>query len=241
MFTKRVILLIAFLFCLQTNAQQNPNTLPTQGKVGINTTTPIAEIDIIGDLTIGGYQKHIIHTQYWLEEPGSDFLAIAHMLGNNQVENFGQPDWPNSWHFYTSGTVEKRIDSPEKIAFKVRNTSNWQNAEENNYVNTHDVFRVYGSGKVYATEVEVLLASNFPDYVFDDQYNLMSLDSLTTFINKKKRIPGFKSSKEYREAGKLNVGELQLKQQEKIEELYLYILRMHKKIDSLENKLNERE
>jgi hypothetical protein len=94
-------------------------------------------------------------------------------------------------------------------------------------------FKVKANGIVYAREINVM-ASNivFPDYVFDKNYNLATLKELEIFIKAKKHLPNIPSAKDVCENG-INVSELQVKQMEKIEELYLYVIQQQKEIEEL--------
>lgn len=98
------------------------------------------------------------------------------------------------------------------------------------------VFLVTNEGVAYATELQVRLKKDFPDYVFKSNYKLMSLDSLGEFIAKENHLPNVPSGKELK--GVIGLGELTRVQQEKIEELTLYILELKKRIDALELKQN---
>jgi len=109
-------------------------------------------------------------------------------------------------------------------AFEIRNPANEQ-------IN----FRVKTNGFVYAREIEVT-AGTFPDYVFDASYKLMKLQHLDSYIKKNKRLPGFENAEYYIKNG-IKTSEMFIKQQEKIEELTLYIIELNKKIEALEAKI----
>lgn len=98
-----------------------------------------------------------------------------------------------------------------------------------NYIQT---FSVLGSGHVYATEITVKNAPVFPDYVFNESYDLLSLYEIERFIKKNHRLPNIPSAKEVATNG-LTLGEMQVKQMEKIEELTLHMIEMKKENDSL--------
>ena len=92
---------------------------------------------------------------------------------------------------------------------------------------------------LFAREVEVTLGTfNFPDYVFEDQYNLIPIDSLNSYIEEHKHLPNIPPAKEVQEDGSINIAELQLKMLEKIEELSLYVIDLNNQIKALkaENK-----
>lgn len=99
--------------------------------------------------------------------------------------------------------------------------------------NGKDIFVVKADGKVYAREVEINLTTNFPDYVFDKSYNLKSIPELASYIKTEKHLPGFESAEHYEKNG-LNVNSMIVKQQEKIEELILYIIQLEERIRSIE-------
>jgi hypothetical protein len=99
-----------------------------------------------------------------------------------------------------------------------------------------DAFVVFGDGKVRATEIRVK-SPIFPDYVFDDKYYLMPLDELSKYIKTNKHLPNIPSENEVIKDG-LQVGEMQVKQMEKIEELTLYILQLKNEIDSMKKEIN---
>lgn len=75
---------------------------------------------------------------------------------------------------------------------------------------------------------------SFCDYVFEENYPLKSLSSVQEFINENKRLPGFKSSKEIDKEGSIELSDIKLKQQEKIEEAFLYLIQLQKETDQLE-------
>jgi hypothetical protein len=96
-------------------------------------------------------------------------------------------------------------------------------------------FHVKGDGRVYCREVTVTAAAlPFPDYVFDKSYDLKTLSEVDHFIQANHRLPGFESASYYQKNG-LATGQLMIKQQEKIEELTLYIIQLEKRLSTLEN------
>ncbi|MEO8150536.1 MAG: hypothetical protein ABI723_23090 [Bacteroidia bacterium] len=97
-------------------------------------------------------------------------------------------------------------------------------------------------GKLIAEEVRVDLKAAWPDYVFANDYKLMSLEELATSINTYKHLPGIPSATEMKEKG-ITLGEMQTKTIEKIEEQALYLIQLKKennelraRIEALENK-----
>jgi hypothetical protein len=100
---------------------------------------------------------------------------------------------------------------------------------------------IKSNGKISATEIEVTETVPIPDFVFEDDYDLMSLDELEKSIEKNKHLPDIPSAEEIAANG-MNVGEMQAKLLQKVEELTLYVIELKKeneqlkrRIDSLEN------
>jgi hypothetical protein len=80
-----------------------------------------------------------------------------------------------------------------------------------------------------------------PDYVFEDDYVLMSLGELEAFIEQNKHLPNVPSEDDLREAGVINNSEFQMVLLEKIEELTLYTLQQQQIIEELEARLDALE
>lgn len=97
-------------------------------------------------------------------------------------------------------------------------------------------YKLSVSGKIICTELRVNAVVDWPDYVFHKNYKLMPLDKLDLFIRDNGHLPGVKPASEINGSG-VDVGEMQQKMMEKIEELTLYIIEQQKQIDELKEKL----
>jgi len=82
-------------------------------------------------------------------------------------------------------------------------------------------------GAVYATAVIVKASSAFPDYVFAPDYKLRSLEEVEVAIKRDRHLPNIPSAAEIAKNG-LPVSDMIVKQMEKIEELTLYSIGLHK-------------
>lgn len=94
------------------------------------------------------------------------------------------------------------------------------------------------NGTIRATEVKV--ETGWADFVFEKDYKLPSLLEVEAHINEHKRLPDIPSEAQVKEEG-VGLGEMQVKLLQKIEELTLYVIQQDKKIQSLEDKLKDRE
>jgi hypothetical protein len=83
--------------------------------------------------------------------------------------------------------------------------------------------------------VRVQLRSAWPDYVFRRNYNLMSLPQLEQYIGKNQHLPNIPSAVEMQ--GGQDLGEMQRKMMEKIEELHLYMIQLDKENKELKKEI----
>lgn len=95
-------------------------------------------------------------------------------------------------------------------------------------------------GKIWSKEVEVNVTGTVGDYVFDKKYKLRPLEEVRSFIEKYHHLPEVLSAKEIEDNGnKIPVGQMQLAQLVKIEELTLYILQQHDQLKKQQHEINE--
>lgn len=88
-------------------------------------------------------------------------------------------------------------------------------------------------GKFEAKEVKVTLTPT-ADFVFDEKYDLPTLEEVEKHIKEKKHLPEIASAKVMEKEG-VNMGEFQIKLLQKIEELTLYSIEQNKQIKQLKN------
>lgn len=98
-------------------------------------------------------------------------------------------------------------------------------------------YRFSIDGKMASEEVLVQLSGSWPDYVFNEGHEYLSLNELEKFIASNKHLPGIPKAEILEEEGVM-IGEMQKMQMEKIEELTLYIIELKNEIEILKNKVN---
>jgi hypothetical protein len=96
-------------------------------------------------------------------------------------------------------------------------------------------------GKIIAEEVKVQLSTSWPDYVFADDYRLMPIEDLEKSIRQNKHLPNIPSAAAVTAEKGIELGEMNRKLLEKVEELTLYIIQLKKENNSLENRLTNIE
>ena len=122
-----------------------------------------------------------------------------------------------------------------------------------NTLSGQTVFSILGDGivnakKIYAEEFEIhpnAMNILWYDHVFNQDYKLRTLSELEQFIKTNKHLPEIPSAKEVEENG-INLGEMQGKLLQKIEELTLYVIEQQKQateqqklIEELQKRLSE--
>ncbi len=95
-------------------------------------------------------------------------------------------------------------------------------------------------GNIIAEEVKIQDVPNPPDFVFEDDYNLLSLNEVEDFINENGHLPDIPSASEMQENG-VRIGELNMKLLQKIEELTLYVLEKEKQYQDVLERLERIE
>ena len=102
-------------------------------------------------------------------------------------------------------------------------------------------FSVKPNGYVYAREINVMPTTiTFPDYVFAKNYKLMPLAEVENYVTANKHLPNIPSAKEVETNG-INLADLQIKQMEKIEELYLHLIELKKENEALKTRIESLE
>ncbi|MBK8599867.1 MAG: hypothetical protein IPN80_04320 [Flavobacterium sp.] len=92
-------------------------------------------------------------------------------------------------------------------------------------------YRLFVTGGILTDEVRVNLSAGgtWADYVFNKDYNLKTLAEVEQFIADKGHLPNVPSAQVVKENG-IALGEMAKIQQEKIEELTLYLIQQNKEI-----------
>lgn len=98
-------------------------------------------------------------------------------------------------------------------------------------------YQVAVNGSILTTSVEVSEYNNWPDYVFEKHYKLLSLTQIKDYINKNGHLPNIPSANEVKENG-YNLSEMDAMLLEKIEELTLYLIDLKEENEELRKEIN---
>jgi hypothetical protein len=194
------------------------------GRVGIGTNSPQAVLEVNGDANIGsstgaitGYGAHL---NFLGAAHNGDGLWLArYNNGSNQTElrvnigdDVGQTEdmFVVGTHFWNGGTWFPHFSVHASGNVGIGTTKPQQ--------------KLHVKGTIYSTEVKVdVAAGSGPDYVFANDYKLLSLEEIKAYIDQNKHLPEIPSAKEM-EANGLNLGEMNLLLLKKIEELTLHLI-----------------
>ncbi|MES2778349.1 MAG: hypothetical protein V4651_00490 [Bacteroidota bacterium] len=188
--------------------------ITSDGKVGIGgVTAPSGSLEVKGDMNLGNAvngQRWLFHTRTFAQ---SDQLIIA------PDDASGTPDFTKAFGIDRS-TGKVYIGS----------------------VTLPGNYRLYVKDGILAEKVKVAVSGtgNWADYVFADNYELISLSTVESFIRKNKHLPGVPSAEEVVKNG-VDMAEMDATLLKKVEELTLYMIEQNKQILEQNKRLEKLE
>jgi len=232
---KQVYIILLSVLSFGGSAQ---NTFPSSGNAGIGTSAPRSPLEI---RTVGNnntVQTGIIIQQYNPNTPNNSAgISLDFGIGNNDGNNniMGKITLKETWYALLP-----------KMLFSL-----W---DANNIMQDRMVIDTYGNagigtstpdqrltvnGKIKCEEVQVVV--DVPaDYVFETEYKLPPLPEVDHYIQQNKHLPGMPNAQALKTNG-WNVGEMNNKLLEKIEELTLYMIELKKENEELKLRVNNIE
>jgi hypothetical protein len=196
-------------------------TILSDGKVGLGIELPNANFHIAG------------------ENAGKGNVLANLMLGKSRGIEFQAIQSSND-------------DDVQSLAIRVKSSGSFADnnfeAMRINYngnvgigtIDLNNDYKLSVNGKIKTKEIQVSL-EGWSDFVFKSDYNLKPLEEVESFIDKNSHLPDIPSEVEVKEKG-IDVGKMNAKLLQKIEELTLYLIDQNKEIKKLKTeilKLNE--
>ena len=149
-----------------------------------------------------------------------------------QVSGYGGVAFTTShgaMFMHQNGIVSIGLSALWKHSAKIRSLS----SKTENETFADAAYLLYVRGGIVSEKVKVALVDNWPDYVFKKDYALLPLSKVEEYIKEKGYLPKTKSAAVIEKEG-LELGETAKAQQEKIEELFLHLIDMDKRLKALE-------
>lgn len=205
------------------------NNLKNCLRIGYNSHVGVNSDDLPAQFTV---------TQYTDQSPANSTLFMARGGSSNNVKTFRLfTDAGDVLNAVLEGNMRIAIGSlqVESGDMVVQNGKLGVGVALNDMPGNH---KLYIDGSVICTELTVDIKNNWPDYVFRQEYRVLPLQELESFIRVNGHLPNVPSATEIGRDG-LKLGEMQRISMEKIEELTLYILQQQKEIEALKAAMNQ--
>jgi hypothetical protein len=205
------------------------------GNVGIGTTNPSQRLHLVGAAS----------TYLNLEKPAdSNEAGVVFSRAGTTLFYLYNDDTNNALKIQASG-LNGEVDATPRMQFPLNNKNIYMAESGGNVgIGTTDPkgYRLAVAGKAIAEEIVVKLQANWPDYVFEKNYNLRPLAEVENFINQNKHLPEVPAAKEM-EANGVNLGEMNMLLLKKVEELTLYVIELKKENEAQrrQNEIQQRE
>lgn len=194
-------------------SSKNRMMIDSKGQIGIGITSPTSKLHIYGN------SGSLLKVENNLKsDAGIEFKTS---LANFKI-GAGVGSATNSFVIYDLKSNKNRmmINSTGQIGINTTTMGNHKLAV---------------NGSIGAREINVDL-HDWPDFVFDEGYDQLPILELDKYIKKHNHLPNIPSEKEVLENG-INVGEMNAKLLQKIEELTLYMIEQNKEIEKLKNNI----
>lgn len=199
-------------------SQESNSDLYVLGRQGIGTNSPNADLEIY---KYNGSSELRLHTN---QHAGIALLEIA---GGSALLD-SNPDNYSGWSIFHSHNSTNK-----DLYFRHGQTGdpNVVFADNGNVgIGTNDPTETLSvNGTIRSKEI-ICEISPWPDYVFEDNYQLKSLNELEQFIDKEGHLPNIPSAEEVEEDG-VTLGKMNALLLEKIEELTLLMIKLQKEKD----------
>ncbi|TCC97703.1 hypothetical protein [Pedobacter hiemivivus] len=240
---KQYFFLIGMLSFSVSIAQTN--AFPMSGNVGVGTTSPQNLLQLVGSHGATNLNMHYFNPDptkvadltLWASEPGWTFSGTG--IGNNVYNSLvGVSRISNS----KGGSYIRLLDQGMRLNIVSGDGTDISALAIDPIGNIGigtllPAEKLSVNGKIRAHEIKVETA-NWPDYVFTKSYQFPTLRETEAYIKEKGHLPGIPSAAEVKANG-IDLGEMNAKLLQKIEELTLHLIALEKKNEIQQKEIDE--
>ncbi|GAB4294305.1 MAG: hypothetical protein Kow0068_19170 [Marinilabiliales bacterium] len=208
-------------YIIKARATNHPDAfvVNADGNVGIGTTDPQAKLSIVGTLSTANklidlQQGYAIYSdnvgsgiggnsRLWFDASNNGSMVFGPRAGDSLLNN---------------------------IRIRARQTSFEGSISVGNKCRIHA-----STGYIWAQEVTVSISSPYayPDFVFQPDYELPSIEYVKNYIKKNGHLPNVPSAEDINKNNGIDLGKMNTILLKKIEELTLYVIELKTEIDQL--------
>jgi len=255
-------------FTIEAGAPSNSLYVDDGGKLGVGTSAPAVEVHVVdGDsptLRLEQDGSSGFGAQVWDMASNETNFFIRDTTNGSTLPFRIRPGAPtSSIDISADGDVgigtaspldDLHISDAGPARLRLTNTSITPDAVKANHwsFNSNGTLRISAdadapefildnSGNLKILGALTTAGGVTPDYVFQPEYKLMSLDDVEAHIKEKRHLPNIPSAADIKKKGSLNMSLMQMKLLEKVEELTLYTLAQERIIRRLDKRMKELE
>lgn len=186
------------------------------GKVGVGVSSPYA------------------HSRLHIKAPTAQpWGIVAESSSNDRIIGFGHDGTTGviSTSYFSSGghsPLQLRTSNTARMTIDISGNVGIGTADPKS--------KLAVNGEIRATRVKVLDDISVPDYVFEEDYELRTLQETKTYIEANKHLPEIPSAAEIGKDG-IDLGDMNMRLLKKIEELTLYQIQLMEEMGAMKKEL----
>jgi hypothetical protein len=207
-------------------SRSNAMTVLENGKVGIGTVTPAYMLTVKNDINVDNGNGNAGSTDNTLKFGAN---GTGESIGSNRTTGVNQ--W--GLDFYTNYANRMSIANNGYVGVGVTNPNSKLHVAGQLVIGSSTTLPANGymlsiEGKAICEELKIQLKTGWPDYVFDKSYRLLSIEELEKSVEQNKHLPNIPSAADITANKGFELGDMNRRLLEKVEELTLYLIDINK-------------